>query len=64
MWDKHPDNADKISVIKQVRGIGGKIAYHLKAVVFSIDGMNIYHKWWREETQTANVVSAGMVAKW
>ena len=63
-WDKDPNNSDKISVIKQVRGIGGKLAYHVKAVVFSIDGMNVYHKWWREETQTANVISAGMVAKW
>jgi hypothetical protein len=63
-WDMHPDNPDKVSVIKQVRGIGGKVAYHLKAVVFSIDGMNLNHTWWRGETQVANVVSAGMVAKW
>jgi hypothetical protein len=64
-WDKHPDNQDKVSVIKQVSGIGGKVAYHLhKAVVLSIDGMNIRHHWWRGEKQTANVVSGGLVAKW
>ncbi|HKY39697.1 MAG TPA: hypothetical protein VJN18_27355 [Polyangiaceae bacterium] len=63
-WDKHPDNTTKISVIKQVRGIGGKVAYHLKSVVFSIDGLRLDHTWWRGETQAANVVSAGFVAKW
>lgn len=64
-WDKYPGNQDKVSVIKQVRGIGGKIAYYLAPpVVFSIDGLNLNHTWWRGETQTANVVSAGLVAKW
>lgn len=63
-WDKSPINTDKVTVSKQVRGIGGKVAYHVKAVVFSIDGMNVNHTWWRGEKQTANVVSAGMVAKW
>jgi hypothetical protein len=63
-WDKSPDNSDKISVIKQVRGVGGKIAYYVGPVVFSIDGMNLHHTWWRGETQVANVVSAGVVAKW
>jgi hypothetical protein len=64
-WDKDPDNTDKVSVIKQVSGIGGKVAYHLhKAVVLSVDGMNIRHEWWRGEKQVANVVSAGLLAKW
>ena len=63
-WDKDPDNQDKVSVIKQVSGVGGKLAYHVKAVVFSIDGMHIKHQWWRGEKQTSNVVSAGLVAKW
>ncbi len=63
-WDKHPDNPDKISVIKQVRGIGGKLAYHMKNVVFSIDGLRLDHTWWRGETQGTNIVSGGFVAKW
>jgi hypothetical protein len=66
-WDKNPNPAisDKVSVIKQVRGIGGKLAYHIvPAVVFSIDGLNLHHTWWRNETQNANVVSGGLVAKW
>jgi hypothetical protein len=63
-WDKNPNNADKISVIKEVRGIGAKIAYHLTPVVFSVDAMILHHEWWRGETQDANVVSAGAVAKW
>jgi hypothetical protein len=64
-WDKYPGNQDKISVIKQVRGIGGKIAYHVaQPVIVSIDGMNLHHTWWRGETQTVNVISGGLVAKW
>jgi hypothetical protein len=64
-WDKDPNNTDKVSVIKQVSGIGGKVAYHLhKAVVLSVDGMNIRHEWWRLEKQVANVVSGGLLAKW
>jgi len=64
-WDKNPNNPDKISVIKQVRGIGGKVAYHLhKNVIFSIDGLRLDHTWWRGETQGTNVVSGGFVAKW
>lgn len=62
-WDGSTTNPDKISVIKEVRGIGAKLAYHLGPVVISIDGMNIDHTWWRGETQNANVVSAGMLAK-
>jgi len=63
-WDKAPVNPDKISVIKQLRGIGGKLAYHVTPVVFSIDGMNLHHEWHRGETQDVNVVSAGMLAEW
>jgi hypothetical protein len=64
-WDKNPANTDKVSVIKQVSGVGGKVAYHLhKAVVLSLDGMHIRHQWWRGEKQTANVISGGLVGKW
>lgn len=64
-WDKSPTNPTKISVIKQVRGIGGKIAYHVAPpVVFSIDGMNVDHTWWRGEKQNVNVISGGLLAKW
>jgi hypothetical protein len=63
-WDKAASNPVKISVIKEVRGIGGKIAYYMTPVVFSIDGMNLKHTWHRGETQDANVVSAGVLAEW
>lgn len=64
-WDKNPANPDKISLIKEVRGIGGKIAYHLvPAVAISVDGMAINQRWWRGEEISANVISAGVVAKW
>ncbi len=63
-WDHAPNNPLKISVTKQVRGIGGKLAYHMTPVVFSIDGMNLNYTWHRGEEQTANVISAGMVAEW
>lgn len=63
-WDKSPTNPIKISVIEHVNGIGGKIAYHMTPVVFSIDGMNLHYQWHRGETQTANTISAGMLAEW
>jgi len=63
-WDRDPTNPHKISVIKEVRGIGGKVAYHVGPVTFSVDGMNISNKWWRGETQVANVVSAGFLGEW
>ncbi|WP_437564234.1 hypothetical protein [Sorangium sp. So ce542] len=63
-WDKAASNPVKISVIEEVRGIGGKVAYHMNPVVFSIDGMNLKHTWHRGETQNANVVSAGVLAEW
>jgi hypothetical protein len=63
-WDSSPQNPVKISVIKEVRGIGGSIAYHVGPVTFSIDGMNIQNTWHRGEVQHANVVSAGMLAEW
>ena len=63
-WDRSPTNPQKVSVIKEVRGIGGKIAYHMTPVVFSIDGMNLHYAWHRGEVQTANTISAGMLAEW
>jgi len=63
-WDKDPANPRNLSVIKEVRGIGGKIAYHVGPVTFSVDGMNLHHRWWRGETQVANVVSAGFLSEW
>ena len=53
----------KVSVIKQVRGIGGKIAYHIDPVVFSIDAMILDYTWWRGEDQKANVVSGGLLTE-
>jgi Gram-negative porin len=63
-WDESPTNPLKLSVIKEVRGIGGKIAYHMEPVVFSIDGMALKYTWHRGEKQNANVISAGMLAEW
>jgi hypothetical protein len=63
-WDALPTNPIKVSVIKEVRGIGGKIAYHMEPVVFSVDGMNLHYEWHRGETQSANTVSIGMLAEW
>lgn len=60
-WDRDPTNGRKISVIKQVRGVGGKVAYHLGPLVFSVDGMNLKYTWHRGETQSVNVVSAGLL---
>jgi hypothetical protein len=51
-------------VIKEVSGIGGKVAYHLTPIVFSIDGMLLKYKWHRGEVQNATVVSGGMLAEW
>lgn len=63
-WDKAASNPIKISVIKEVSGVGGKIAYHLTPIVFSIDGMLLKYTWHRGETQSATVVSGGMLAEW
>ena len=63
-WDKAPNNPIKVSVIKEVRGIGGKIAWHIDPIVFSIDSMNVRYTWHRGEVQTANVVSGGLLAEW
>lgn len=60
-WDKDPNNMRKISVIKQVRGIGGMVAYHLGPITFSVDGMNLKYTWHRGETQKVNVVSVGLL---
>jgi hypothetical protein len=63
-WDLAPNNPIKVSVIKEVRGIGGKLAYHMEPVVFSIDGMNLHYAWYRGEVQNVNTLSAGMLAEW
>jgi hypothetical protein len=72
-WDKGPslctDDAcrlqypHKVSVVKEVRGIGGKLAYHIEPVVFSVDFLILNYTWWRGEVQKANVVSAGLLAE-
>jgi hypothetical protein len=63
-WDEAPTNPLKLSVIKEVRGIGWKFAYHMEPVVFSVDGMVLRYAWHRGETQNANVISGGMLAEW
>jgi hypothetical protein len=64
-WDKSPDNPAKISLIKEVRGIGGKLAYHVvPSLILSIDGMAVSQTWWRGEDLHANIVSAGLLARW
>jgi hypothetical protein len=63
-WDASRDNPLKQSVIKEVRGIGYKLAYHMEPVVFSIDGMILRYQWHRGEVQNANTVSGGMLAEW
>jgi hypothetical protein len=60
-WDKAPTNPNKITVIKEVRGIAAKVAYHVGPMVFSIDGENLHYTWHRGEELTANVVSAGLL---
>jgi hypothetical protein len=63
-WDQAPTNPLKLSVIKEVRGIGYKLAYHMTPVVFSIDGMILRYQWHRGEVQNANSISGGMLAEW
>ncbi len=63
-WDASPVNPIKLSVVKEVRGIGYKLAYRMDPVVFSIDGMILRYTWHRGEVQNANTVSAGMLAEW
>jgi hypothetical protein len=63
-WDRSASNPIKISVIKEVRGIGYKLAYHMTPVVFSIDGMELRYTWHHGEEQVAHVVSGGMLAEW
>lgn len=63
-WDRAPNNPIKVSVIKEVRGIGYKVAYHMTPVVFSIDGMVLQYTWHHGEVQKANVISGGMLAEW
>jgi hypothetical protein len=63
-WDADPMNPNKISLIKEVRGIGWDLGYHVGPVTFSVDGMNVKNTWHRGETQVYNVISAGMMAEW
>jgi hypothetical protein len=63
-WDRDPTNPHKITVIKEVRGIGALVGYKVGPVTFSIDGMMLHHEWWRGEIQNANVVSAGFLSEW
>lgn|GEM_PF-2504374 len=63
-WDEAPTNPLKLSVIKEIRGIGYKVAYHMTPVVFSIDGMILHYQWHRGEVQNANSISGGMLAEW
>ena len=61
-WDRAPNNPIKVSVIKEVRGIGGKIAYHMEPVVLSIDGMALRYTWHHGEVQNATTISGGMLS--
>jgi Gram-negative porin len=63
-WDANPTNPNPVSVIKEVRGLSGLLAYHFGPLTFSIDGMNIRNTWARGEVQHANVVSAGVLGEW
>lgn len=65
-WDRNPapGSPGRVSVIKEVRGIAGLLAYHVGPVTFSIDGMNIRGVFWRGETITTNVVSGGVLGEW
>lgn len=63
-WDVNPINQNKISLIKEVRGISGLLAYHMGPITFSIDGMAIRNEWHRGEVQAANIVSGGMLGEW
>ena len=63
-WDANPNETVKISVIDNIRAIGGKLAYHMTPLVFSIDGMNLHYTWHRGEEQTANTISAGMLVEY
>jgi hypothetical protein len=59
-----PMTLDLFSVVKEVRGIGGLIAYHFGPVTFSIDGMNIRTTWHKGESLAANIISAGVLGEW
>ena len=59
-----PTTLDLFSVVKEVRGIGGLIAYHFGPVTFSIDGMNIRTSWHKGEVLAANIISAGVLGEW
>jgi hypothetical protein len=63
-WDSSPDNPNRISLIKNIRAFGWDVAYHVGPITFSVDGMNVKNTWYKGETQTYNVISAGMMAEW
>jgi hypothetical protein len=64
-WDNTSGaTSNPVSVIKEVRGISGLVAYHMGPVTFSVDGMNIRNTWHKGEKQVANVVSAGLLGEW
>ena len=59
-----PTSQDLFSVVTEVRGIAGLIAYHMGPVTFSIDGMNIHTAWSHNEVLVTNVVSGGVLGEW
>jgi hypothetical protein len=59
-----PPGFTRVSVVKEVRGIGGLVAYHIGPVTFSVDGMRIRTEWHRGEVLVANVVSGGVLGEW
>lgn len=64
-FDEHPPAVlDLFSVTKEVRGIGGLLAYHYGPLTFSLDGMNVQTRWWKGEVQRTNVASLGVVGEW
>jgi hypothetical protein len=63
-FDRRPPSSFHYSVVSEVRGIGGLMAYHVGPVTFSIDGMNIRTNWQHGEVIRSNVISAGVLAEW
>jgi len=64
-WDLNPSGGSPtVSVVKEVRGIAGLIAYHMGPVTFSVDGMNIRTEWQHDYVLTSNVVSGGVLGEW
>jgi hypothetical protein len=64
-WDESPDNPVKISLIK--RGARHRWQVRLPlvpSIILSVDGMAVSQTWWRGEELSANLVSAGLLARW